>query len=107
MFLRIEKGDLGEDGAEPNRILELTRGVLALVLHSSFEFGRSILLLSLSTFLPPNVLQRRRGVEGLLLLAIELDSLSASATAAAAAAAVLLSLGRVLQNAFLQPLPIF
>ena len=37
----------------------------------------------------------------MLLLAVELDSLSASATAAA----VLLSLGRVLQNAFLQPLP--
>lgn len=97
VFLRIEKGDLGEDGAEPNLILELVLGVEALVLHSSFGLLTTSLLL-LSTFLLAKVLQRKRGVDGLLLLAL---CLSASATAA-----VVLSLGRVLQNALRQPLPI-
>lgn len=74
-----------------------------MVLHSSFGLTRSMLLLLLM------VLQRKRGVEGLLLLALEVGCcLSASAVAAAAAAVdSLLSLGTVLQNALLQPVPIF
>lgn len=54
------------------------------------------------------VLQRKRGVEGLLLLALGLGCLSTSAVEAAAAAVdSLLSLGTVLQNALLHPVPIF
>lgn len=93
----IEKGDLGEEGLEAKRLMERVLGVV--VLHSSFGFNESMSLLS--TFLLETVLQRKRGVEGVLLLAFGVGCFSASAAAA------LLSRGSVLQNALRQPVPIF
>lgn len=64
MFLRIEKGDLGEEGLEPSKVLGLFVLDLGVVLQWSLGLIRVLMSLEEALLL---VLHRKRGVEGLLL----------------------------------------
>lgn len=64
MFLRMEKGDLGEDGLEPRKVFGLLVLDFGVVLQWSFGLIRLLMSLEEALLL---VLQRKRGVEGLLL----------------------------------------
>lgn len=63
VFLRIEKGDLGEDGLEPRRVFGLLMLDFGVVLQWSLGLIRLLISLEFALL----VLQRKRGVEGLLL----------------------------------------
>lgn len=97
VFFSMEKGDLGEDGVdEPRKVLGL------FVLHWSLGLGVTILLAALFSIW--EVLQLMRGVVGSLRVyrGFEFDWLSRLDVMTS-----LFSLGIDLQNAFLQPVPIF
>lgn len=70
LFLRIENGDLGEEGLEPKRglgFLVEVFGVLLVVLQWNFGLMRGVSFVE-GGWEAALVLQRKRGVEGLLPL---------------------------------------
>lgn len=120
MFLRMEKGDLGEEGLEPGRVFGLLVLDFGVVLQWSLGLIRLLMSLEEALLL---VLQRKRGVEGLLLdkkpsfaqllgLGLGLGICCPPLLTCCESCACLstkwgsLSLGIVVQKALLHPVPI-